>query len=169
MIRYRSRKPEGAECDRLAATVGALLRTRRERAGLNQKSLAVLSGVRPGTVGAIEAGKSRPSWSTLQKLGHGLHRGDPVRAEALAHDLADAAGASLAGDPTLPPSVGREFLVEVLTRSLGRLGLEADDERVRAVVMAEIRAVAAADEAEGSPVPELASGSERGGSDVRPR
>ena len=169
MIRYRSRKPEGAESARLAATVGTLLRTRREWAGMDRKTLAALSGVTATTVSAVESGKSRPSWTTLQKLACGLHRSDPIRAAALAHDLADAAGASLAGDPTLPPSVGREFLVEVLVASMRRLGLDADDERVRAVVMAEIRALSAsADDAE-STLPELVAGAERGGPDARTR
>ncbi|MGI5236483.1 helix-turn-helix domain-containing protein [Dactylosporangium sp. CA-139066] len=140
MIAYNSRKPEGAEQVRLAATVGALLRGRREAAALSRTALSARCGVNSSTITAIEGGRSRPSWKTLVRLAAGLHPADPVRAAALAHDLADAAGPSLASDPTLPPWVARELFTDILTASMRRLGIDAEDDHVRAVVMEEIRA-----------------------------
>ncbi|GAA1550380.1 hypothetical protein GCM10009827_083810 [Dactylosporangium maewongense] len=141
MIRYNSRKPEGAEAARLAEAVGSLLCAARERWGWSRTHLARLAGMSPSSVAAIETGRSRPAWRSLVRLAAALHPDDPVRAAAFAHDLADAAGPSLGSDPSLPPTVVRELFVEVLSRSMVRLGLDLDDDAIRHVVMAEIRGV----------------------------
>lgn len=146
--------PTGAEAERLAAGVGAMLTAARAVAGLTKAGLSARSGVSASTISGIERGRSRPRWATLVQLAGALHAVDPAAAVALAERLAEAAGPSLAGDPLVPAGVARELVVVVLTRAARRLGIDVDDERARAVVADELRAVAGEDQASsGSPDP----------------
>lgn len=139
--RSKLMQPDGAEAARLKANVGALLAAHRTRAGLTQAELATRAGVGAPTVSKYEQGRTRPSWPTLTKLAAALCPGDPVRARALADDLADAAGPSLAGNPQVPLTLAREQLVTVLTRTAEILGMDLDDDQVRHVVVEQIRAL----------------------------
>lgn len=142
MTGYRSGTPSPEESARLAAGVGAMLAAARERAGLTQAALGRLAGASPATVGAYERGRTRPSWRTLCRLAAALHPDSPIAADALAHDLADATGPSLAGSPDLPATVAREMVAVILERAVGNLGLDVTDERVRTAVVTAVRQVA---------------------------
>jgi len=134
--------PHGDEQARLAARVGAPLAAARAEAGLTIAALARRSGVGASTVSALERGRTRPRRVTLQRLADVLLAHDQAAAFAFAEQLAEAAGPSLVGDVTLPVSVARETVVEILYRSMVELGMDPADERVRAVVVEQIRAVA---------------------------
>lgn len=132
--------PTAAEREHLAAGVGARLRTEREARGLTQRILAWKARCTPAHVGQVERGRTRPSRDLLVRLADVLRPGDPEAAAALAADLVRLAGPSLP-DPTIPPAIPRELAVEILRRSLVRLGLPVDDVRVREAVTAAIREV----------------------------
>src|SRR5207244_4169143 len=130
----------GDEQARLATRVGAPLVAARAAAGLTMAELGRRAGVSAGTVGKLERGQTRPRRVTLQRLADALLH-DPAAAFAFAEQLAEAAGPSLVADVTMPVSVAREAVVEILYRSMLELGLDPEDERVRTVVVAQIRAV----------------------------
>lgn len=133
--------PRGEEAARLAARVGAPLAAARHRAGLTMAALARRAGVSAATVGKLERGRQRPTVGTLTRLADALLPHDQAAALALVDQLAAAAGPSLAGDVTVPAAVAREQVVEILYRSAVALGLDLEDERIRAVVVEQIRAV----------------------------
>ena len=140
MTEYQPAPPTGAESARLAAGVGLMLRAARTAAGWTFAEMGRRSGVAASTISTIERGKTRPSWMTLRRLAAAVHPGAPALAEAFAVRLAEAAGPSLAGPPGVPASFARELVVEILVRSARRVGFDLDDDAVRHVVAAELRA-----------------------------
>ena len=137
---YSSSHPSGAEAERLATGFGNKLTAARTRAGLNKADLGRAAGISASTISALERGRQRPRWTTLQTLANALHPHNPTAAHALAHHLADAAGPSLAGAPDLPTSLARELVVEVVLRTAHALGINLNDEHVRAIAVEQIRA-----------------------------
>lgn len=137
-------RPRGEEAARLAARVGAPLAAARTAVGLTMAELGRRARVGRDTVSGYERGRTRPRRIILQRLADALMPGDPAGAVAFAEQLAEAAGPSLIADVTLPVSVAREMVVEILYRSMVELGLDPADERVRAVVVGQIRAAARA-------------------------
>ena len=118
--------PRGDEAARLAERVGVPLRTARLAAGLSMRALSMRAGISDGTVSKLERGVGRPSRTVLTKLARALHPGDATEATRLLGLLVVGAGPSLAVD-TMPASIARELVVEVLGRSLAALGLSLDD------------------------------------------
>src|SRR5439155_26003575 len=100
------------------------------------------SGARARMISERERGRTRPRRVTLQRLADALLPDDPGAGFAFAEQIATAAGAALAADETLPLGLAREMVVSILYRSMVELGLDPDDERVRAVVVEQIHAVA---------------------------
>lgn len=130
-------KPHGEEAARLAAQVGTPLSAARTRRGLTMAELSRRSGVNASTISALERGQQRPTRKTLHRLAGALA---PLGAETFAERLIEAAGPSLA-DETMPTTVARELVVEILGRAVGNLGLDVTDDRVRTAVVAAIREV----------------------------
>lgn len=90
--------PDPDERDRLAATVGALLRRERTRRGLTVRQLAERAGCAASTIHRLERGARRPRPSLLDVLAVALHPGHPDQARQLARELERAAGTSLVVD-----------------------------------------------------------------------
>lgn len=133
--------PRGEEAARLAEYVGAPLAAARTRQGLTMAELARRSGVGADGISKLERGRQRPSRATLHRLAVALFPFDQAAAFAFAERLVAGAGPSLSGDATMPVSVARELVVEILERAAQRAGLDVTDERVRAAVVASIREV----------------------------
>jgi transcriptional regulator with XRE-family HTH domain len=53
---------------RAQKTPGALIRDRRERVGLSQRSLALRAGTTQAAVSRIERGLTTPTWATVRAL-----------------------------------------------------------------------------------------------------
>ncbi|MBF8187309.1 helix-turn-helix domain-containing protein [Nonomuraea sp. K274] len=87
--------PEGVERERLAATLGAVLRSLRAAYGVGTRPLARRSTVARSTIQRLEAGQRRPRRSVLAALAYGL---DPGRVQELTEALCAAAGPSLRDD-----------------------------------------------------------------------
>ncbi|GGK59934.1 hypothetical protein Ppa06_26360 [Planomonospora parontospora subsp. parontospora] len=88
-------KPDPIERDRLAATLGALLRSLRAERGLSTRALAARSTVARSTITRLEAGERRPRPAVLDALAFGLDHEHPG---PLAELLRAAAGESLRPD-----------------------------------------------------------------------
>lgn len=84
--------PGLTERDRLAATLGATLRTLRTERGMGTRLLAARSAVARSTITRLEAGQRRPRRSLLSSLAFGL---DPDDHRRLLDTLVEAAGSSL--------------------------------------------------------------------------
>lgn len=74
---YEARMPELPAKDRrgerpakaaIQAVIARSLIRRRTEAGLEQKQLAALAGVRPETISRIESGRYRPQRATMERL-----------------------------------------------------------------------------------------------------
>lgn len=87
--------PTPDEQARLAATLGAELRSLRSAYGLSIRRLAERAGAHPTTVYRLEHGERRPRPSMLAALGFAF---DPARAAEIAARLVEAAGPSLRPD-----------------------------------------------------------------------
>lgn len=87
--------PTPDEQARLAATLGAELRSLRAAYGLSVARLAERSAVAASTIARLETGERRPRRSLLASIAYGL---DPDRADEIASRLVAAAGPSLRPD-----------------------------------------------------------------------
>lgn len=65
-------QPPADDDARLAALVGATVRTLRERSGLSMRALATLAGISQPFLSTIERGLSTPSMATLYRIAGGL-------------------------------------------------------------------------------------------------
>lgn len=106
--------PDGVERDRLAATLGAALRSMRLAYDVGTRPLARRSTVARSTIQRLERGERRPRRSVLAAIAYGL---DPDRAEQLAAALCDAAGPSLRED-TVGGLRRRERLLQTARRTV---------------------------------------------------
>ncbi|ACZ84841.1 helix-turn-helix domain-containing protein [Streptosporangium roseum] len=102
-------KPDDVERERLAATLGALLRSMRAERALSTRVLAVRSTVARSTITRLERGERRPRPAVLAAIAYGLDHTNPG---PLAELLQAAAGESLR--PDTPQGVRRR------SRRLGR-------------------------------------------------
>jgi transcriptional regulator with XRE-family HTH domain len=114
----RSNPGEG-ERARLAATLGARLRSMRAERGLSTRALAVRSTVARSTITRLERGERRPRPGILAALAYGLDHENPG---PLAEALQEATGPSL--QPDTPQGVRRR------ARRLGRAQCEVHALRV---------------------------------------
>ncbi|MET9489759.1 helix-turn-helix domain-containing protein [Nocardia sp. NPDC006630] len=64
---------ESLEEDRVARSVGALLRELREQAGLSTRALALKAGISQAFLSQLERGASTPSVFTIYRLAEALH------------------------------------------------------------------------------------------------
>lgn len=87
--------PSAEERERLAATLGVLLRSLRAERGLSQRVLAARSTVNRTTIERLEMGQRRPRPSLLRALAYGLDHLEPA---VIAERLIEAAGESLRPD-----------------------------------------------------------------------
>lgn len=87
--------PGPVERDRLAATLGAVLRSQRRVAGYTQRGLAAAVPCCRWTVTFLESGRRRPTAAMLSAIATALRPGDHAGVLAA---LVDAAGESLAPD-----------------------------------------------------------------------
>ena len=87
--------PTPEEQARLAATLGATLRSLRAAYGLSIRRLAERAAAHPTTVYRLEHGERRPRPSLLAAIGFAL---DPDRADEITARLVEAAGPSLRPD-----------------------------------------------------------------------
>lgn len=85
-------RPNPAERERLAATLGVLLWQLRMERGMGTRLLARRSAVTRNTIRRLEAGERRPRRSLLAGIGYGLNPDDP---KPITDALAAAAGNSL--------------------------------------------------------------------------
>lgn len=95
-------KLDDVERERLAATLGALLRSMRKERRLSTRQLAARSTVARSTITRLEAGERRPRPALLAALAYGLDHEHP---EPLAQALQEAAGPSLR--PDTPKAIRR--------------------------------------------------------------
>jgi transcriptional regulator with XRE-family HTH domain len=91
--RAMDNRPDPAERERLARTLGATLRTLREAHELGTRRLAQRAACARSTVTRLERGERRPRASLLAHLAYAMNPGDP---EPLREVLIAAAGESLA-------------------------------------------------------------------------
>lgn len=129
--------PEGAERQRLVVGFGRMVRELREARGWTMAELGRRSG--GVNVSYYERGKTRPSWRSVCQLASAFHPLDRESARRLAFEFAEAIGPSLGSAPWMPVSMSREFVVEVVGATLHRFGLDPTDDRVRHVVVEELR------------------------------
>lgn len=85
-------RPGPAERERLAASLGALLRELRRERGMGTRVLARRAAVARSTLTRLEAGERRPRRSLLAGIAYGLNPDDP---KPITEALAAAAGDSL--------------------------------------------------------------------------
>ncbi|MEV4752158.1 helix-turn-helix domain-containing protein [Streptosporangium sp. NPDC049248] len=76
-VRFERSQPDDAERERLAATLGALLRSLRAERRLSTRALAVRSTVARSTITRLEAGERRPRPGVLAALAYGLDHENP--------------------------------------------------------------------------------------------
>ncbi|MGJ6961151.1 helix-turn-helix domain-containing protein [Streptosporangium sp. G11] len=93
--RFERSQPGAVERERLAATLGALLRSLRAERRLSTRALAVRSTVARSTITRLEAGERRPRPGVLAALAYGLDHENPG---PVAVALQEAAGESLRPD-----------------------------------------------------------------------
>ena len=147
--------PSESESRRLAAGMGALVRTLRVERGWTQVELRRRSGVRSGP---YERGTGRPSWTGACRLAVAFFPDDHAAAKACAERMAELAGPSMLASPMMPPALVRELTVSVLLATCRRFGVDTDDDQVRLVLWEELRASFGDERDSGVPVAPLAIG-----------